>query len=335
MAHGDAHEHRASGRRPANAHDHFWIVGALGVAIGLALLIYAPRLEIVSGSILLFAGFHIVGGIIVLSSFYVVALRGLARRLAGEGSKASQTNYNFGWGPEWMYGLGIAALAAFAGAVLVEAAAPSYWPAALALMALAVLMLCGNAIMSGFRRTDHAVLPMVELLRGEDDIVLDAGCGAGRTTIALKRVLKRGSVIALDRFDAGYIDDGGRALLARNLALAGLTDRVRIETGDLTAMPLADASVDSVVSTHVYDHLGAGTQAALNETFRVLKPGGRFLMAVWVPGWSMFAVANILSFFLTPKRAWRAMARKAGFEIADEGVFNHAWFALFAKPSNP
>lgn len=43
-------------------------------------------------------------------------------------------------------------------------------------------------------------------------------------------------------------------------------------------------------------------------------------MAVWVPGWPMFAVANALSFFLTSKREWRALARHAGFEVVDEGA---------------
>ncbi|MDP3748308.1 MAG: hypothetical protein Q8Q88_14810, partial [Phenylobacterium sp.] len=68
------------------------------------------------------------------------------------------------------------------------------------------------------------------------------------------------------------------------------------------------------------------------ETLRVLKPGGRFLMAVWTPGWSMFAVANVLSLFLTSKAGWRGLAEATGFEVLDEGVFNNAWFILMAKP---
>ena len=106
-----------------------------------------------------------------------------------------------------------------------------------------------------------------------------------------------------------------------------------IETGDLTALPFGEGSFDSAVSTNVYDHLGANKELALREMFRVLKPGGRFLMAVWVPGLVMFAVANVISFFLTPKSAWRAMARRAGFEVVDEGAFNYAWFVVFRKPT--
>ena len=198
-----------------------------------------------------------------------------------------------------------------------------------------MLLLVGNQIMRGFRRDDHVVLPMVDLVRGEADRVLDAGCGSGRTTIALSRVLRSGRVTAVDRFDAGYIDGGGEALLRHNLSLAGLIGRVSIERADLTQMPFEAGAFDAAVSTHVYDHLGAAKQRGLEEVFRVLRPGGRFLMAVWTPGWSMFAVANIFSLFLTSKARWRSMAAGAGFVNIDEGMFNSTWFVLLEKPLAP
>jgi hypothetical protein len=58
-------------------------------------------------------------------------------------------------------------------------------------------------------------------------------------------------------------------------------------------------------------------------------------MAVWVPGWEMFAVANVLSFFLTSQEEWRRMARRVGFEVIDQGACNYAWFALLRKPAQP
>jgi SAM-dependent methyltransferase len=319
-------------RRPANAHSHMWVMGIVGVAAGAAMMIFLPQLKVARTSILLFAGFHVVGGIVLASSLWAAGLRNLARRVFGAKPPASM---DFGWGPGWMNGLAIAALVALTGAVTIELAAPPWWPAAFALVLLAASFAVGNEIMRGFRRRDQVVLPMVELVRGERDVVLDAGCGSGRTTIALSRVLKDGHVVAVDRFDAGYIDGGGRALLERNLALAGLTDKVTVETADLTALPFDAGDFDGAVSTHVYDHLGAGKQKGLEEVLRVLRPGGRFLMGVWTPGWSMFAVANVLSLFLTSKAAWRAMAAQAGFRVIDEGVFNNAWFVLLEKPAPP
>ena len=104
-----------------------------------------------------------------------------------------------------------------------------------------------------------------------------------------------------------------------------------VVTGDLTALPFEPDHFDAAVSTNAFDHLGAGKQAALKEMARVLKPGGRFLMAVWTPGWAMFAVANVLSLFLTTRAQWRSLAEQAGLAVVDEGVFNYAWFVLLEK----
>ena len=312
-----------------NAHSHMWVMGLVGVVAGAAMMILLPRLKIAASSLLLFAGFHVLGAVVLLASAWSMGLRGWMRSRRDRADAA----YEFGWGPGWMNGLAIAALVALTAAVAVELQWPNLWPAAFAAVALSVLLLVGNQIMQGFRRADQVVLPMVELLTSDHDRVLDAGCGSGRTSIALGRILKQGRITAVDRFDAGYIDDGGRALLTRNLGLAGLGDKVEVEVADLTALPFGAGHFDAAVSTHVYDHLGAAKQQGLDEVFRVLRPGGRFLMAVWTPGWTMFAVANILSFFLTSKAAWRAMAGRSGFRRVDEGVFNGAWFMLMEKPA--
>jgi ubiquinone/menaquinone biosynthesis C-methylase UbiE len=96
-------------------------------------------------------------------------------------------------------------------------------------------------------------------------------------------------------------------------------------------MPFEDDTFDSAVSAHVIDHLGSDKEQGLAEIRRVLKPGGKFLMVVWVPGWAMFAVANVFSFRLTRKREWREIAQRVGFAIRDEGSFNGAWYVLLEK----
>jgi SAM-dependent methyltransferase len=309
-------------------HGHMWIMGLVGVLVGGAIMIVLPQMQAVSGSILLFAGFHVLGAVVLLSSAWVAGVRNLVRRAP----TSTRARLEFGWGPGWMNGLAIAALVFATLAVALQVIAPPWWPLADLGVAVSVILMVGNLVMRGFRRKDQVVLPMVDLVRGPRDVVLDAGCGSGRTTIALSRVLRDGHVVAVDRFDAGYIDDGGRALLERNLELTGLSERVSIETADLTDLPFDEGDFDAAVSTHVYDHLGRAKQRGLSEVFRTLKPGGRFLMVVWTPGWSMFAVANLFSFFLTSKTAWRRMAGRAGFAVVDEGAFNHAWFVLMEKP---
>jgi hypothetical protein len=55
---------------------------------------------------------------------------------------------------------------------------------------------------------------------------------------------------------------------------------------------------------------------------RVLKPGGGRGGGAGVPGWKMFAVANLHSIVLISKRSWRRRVTDAGFTLADEGKFN-------------
>ena len=93
-------------------------------------------------------------------------------------------------------------------------------------------------------RYEHALLPMVDLLSAADEntIVLDAGCGAGRTSIALGRALTKTRIVALDRFDSGYIEGGGEHLLEQNLRRAGMGKRTQVQVGDLTALPFPAAA---------------------------------------------------------------------------------------------
>lgn len=99
----------ASHRKHSNAHRHMWIVGLGGIAVGSVLLLYVPGLKPVSSSIFLFGGFHVLGGLVLLASAYVLAPVRLVQRLhriTGHAAAASN-EYRFGWGPGWMNGLAV------------------------------------------------------------------------------------------------------------------------------------------------------------------------------------------------------------------------------------
>ncbi len=254
------------------------------------------------------------------------------RRLAVQ--PGGSDRFQFGWAPGWTYGPWIAALILCATSVALMTVAPRYWPLSLAIMTFATVSFAGGFVTRTTGTYENAVLPMVDLLPSDDPgrVVLDAGSGAGRTTIALGRAVKKSAIIAVDRFDSGYIESGGRRLLEQNVRRAGMADRVRVQQGDLRALPFADQTFDAAISAHAMDHLGDQKEQGLREMLRVLKPGGRFLLIVWVPGWTMFAVANLLSLFFSSKAAWRRMAASAGFTLSDEGMFNGNWFAVLGRP---
>jgi arsenite methyltransferase len=109
-------------------------------------------------------------------------------------------------------------------------------------------------------------LRVAEIEPGET--VLDLGCGAGIDSIlAAHRTGPSGRVIALD-----FLPE----MLERTAAAAaeaGL-DNVEILEGEMEAVPLADASVDHVISNGVIN-LAPRKRRVLAECARVLGAGGK------------------------------------------------------------
>jgi arsenite methyltransferase len=106
----------------------------------------------------------------------------------------------------------------------------------------------------------------------EGETVLDLGSGAGGDVlISARRVGATGRAIGLDMTDE-------MLELARQNAAAAGADNVEFLRGHIEDIPLADASVDVVISNCVIN-LSGDKQAVLNETARVLRPGGRFAVS--------------------------------------------------------
>lgn len=107
---------------------------------------------------------------------------------------------------------------------------------------------------------------LADLRPGET--VLDLGSGGGIDCfLAAERVGPTGRVIGVD-MTAEMID---RA--RRNAAEAG-ADTVEFRLGEIEHLPVADNSVDVILSNCVIN-LSPQKDAVIAEAFRVLKPGGR------------------------------------------------------------
>ena len=104
-------------------------------------------------------------------------------------------------------------------------------------------------------------------LRGKE-IVLDAGCGAGHTALALAPFAHH--VIAVDLSEA-MLAQG--KILAQARGLANLT----FAQEDVEALPYPSATFDLAVSRYSAHHWPHPRQA-LRELYRVLRPGGRLLL---------------------------------------------------------
>jgi SAM-dependent methyltransferase len=104
------------------------------------------------------------------------------------------------------------------------------------------------------------------------EVVLDLGSGAGADVlISAKRVGPTGRAIGIDMTDEML------ELARRNAAEAGVQN-VEFRKGYLEDLPLADASVDVVISNCVIN-LSGDKPKVLAEAARVLRPGGRFAVS--------------------------------------------------------
>lgn len=104
------------------------------------------------------------------------------------------------------------------------------------------------------------------------ETVVDVGSGAGfDSLVAGRKVGAEGRVIGVDMTPQ-------MLRKARNNARRAEISNVSFRKGLVEKLPVADRSADVVISNGVIN-LVPDKQVALNETFRVLKPGGRFYLA--------------------------------------------------------
>ncbi len=132
--------------------------------------------------------------------------------------------------------------------------------------------------------------------------VVDLGCGAGLDLIlAAQRVGPTGRVIGVDASEA-MIER------ARDNAQRSRFTNIDIRHGAIESLPVADASVDWVISNCVIN-LSSDKERVFREIARVLRPGGRMLVsdivAEGLPRWirrTGLLVAACVAGAITEKR---------------------------------
>jgi ubiquinone/menaquinone biosynthesis C-methylase UbiE len=142
--------------------------------------------------------------------------------------------------------------------------------------------------------------------------VLDIGTGKGRFVIPLAQHLAK--ITTVD------INAGEQRVAQLEASYAGVAERIDFVVADARALPWRAGSYDAVTSWNVFHHLD-DAERVLQEMLRVLRPGGKLVLADFSPsGFRIMDEIHAAEGRQHPHPPsqfphWRAILRNAGFEV--------------------
>jgi arsenite methyltransferase len=169
------------------------------------------------------------------------------------------------------------------------------------------------------RRGNERAVELLEV--SSDQRALDVGFGGG---IALARLAERvASVVGVDPSPAAV-----RAARER-FARAIEQGRVQIEEASVAALPFEDASFDRVLTVHTI-YFWPDPERGLREIVRVLRPGGRLVLATDTKGPPSAVARHGFAHYDREQQA--GLLRTAGFSAIRFEREGRLLFALAARP---
>lgn len=156
----------------------------------------------------------------------------------------------------------------------------SPWTTALILF-FGVYFLVGAAVYwhASLRGKFQVLDEQLAAVRPDPKRMLDLGCGHGTMPVMATLRFPALQATGIDLWRS--VDQSGNTPEAAiaNAEANGVADRITFDTGDITQLPYPDDSFDLVTqSLAVHNiHSATGRQAAVDEAWRVLRPGGSLL----------------------------------------------------------
>jgi ubiquinone/menaquinone biosynthesis C-methylase UbiE len=190
-----------------------------------------------------------------------------------------------------------------------------------------------NYVSSSVHRFGASLPVLLEFAAPQaSDVALDVATGTGNTALALAPFVAQVTGVDL----AQKMLEGARARALEE----GVTNAVFLE-GSAEDLPFPDASFDLVTSRHAPHHFRDVSQFLL-EVARVLKPGGRFVLAdqvtlearnlAWVDAYQR--TRDPSHFMQRTVEEWQRLAREAGLTwVRDQTVpyrLEFAWWTGMA-----
>ena len=159
------------------------------------------------------------------------------------------------------------------------------------------------------RRAIRLVLSLARPLAGR---VLEIGTGKGRFLVELARLAQR--VVTVDK------DAAEQGFARLNAADAGVSRGIRFVIADGADLPFPARSFDAVVSMNALHHI-RDHRSVIGEMLRVLKPGGKIVLADFdAKGFRIFDRVHASEGRIHERRPYRwdgiaARLRRAGWRI--------------------
>ena len=161
--------------------------------------------------------------------------------------------------------------------------------------------------------------PMIPARRASYPVVIDVGCGWGRSLKKLNERFAPERLIGLD-IAPKMVAAAAREVAALRTANGHAAEIVQASSA---AIPLPDASVDLLFCHQTFHHL-VDQDAAIAEFFRVLRPGGALLFAEstrrYIHSWIIRLLFRHPMQVQKTASEYLALVRAAGFVVPDAQV---------------
>lgn len=115
-------------------------------------------------------------------------------------------------------------------------------------------------------------IKILDMLNAKDgETILDVGSGTGTLLLLASSALPHSKLIG--------VDPDRRALAIALSKFKGVTSQIILHETSAEKLPLQNESIDACVSTLAFHHLPRQIKlATIQEIYRALKPGGKFLL---------------------------------------------------------